>query len=263
MSRSTFVLALAGALVAAPVLGAQPPQQPPAGQPPAGAPAGAPAPRRPMMGGRGFAPGGPGQGAMGRRMAGGPMGRGAMGRGAMGRGAMGIGPDAAEMLLARTGDLKLTDQQVTRLAAIARRAHERRETMRTTMRARLDSLRAANPPAAGAAPGTPGTPGARRFMPGAPGAAGARNGFAADMQRMRDQAHADLRDAIAVLTPDQQAQAWEAVSARGAAGRPGRGFQRGGPAAGPGRGFQRGVQRGGQRGGPMPRRAPEDDGGDR
>jgi hypothetical protein len=49
----------------------------------------------------------------------------------------------------------------------------------------------------------------------------------AALQRMRDQARTDLRDAIAVLTPDQQATAW---LMRGPAGggpggrvRPGRG----------------------------------------
>jgi hypothetical protein len=34
-------------------------------------------------------------------------------------------------------------------------------------------------------------------------------------QRMRDQAHADLRDALSVLTPDQQATSWEIMATRG------------------------------------------------
>lgn len=36
---------------------------------------------------------------------------------------------------------------------------------------------------------------------------------------MREQAHADLRDALAVLTADQQALAWELVAGGGPAGR--------------------------------------------
>ena len=109
------------------------------------------------------------------------------------------GPSLAEMLLSHTGELKLTDQQVVRLAAIARRAADRR----TAERARFDSLRAtfradtaARRRAFGAQPGQPGP-------------------LAADMQRMRDQARVDLRDALVVLTPDQQAQAWEMRSLRG------------------------------------------------
>ena len=31
-------------------------------------------------------------------------------------------------------------------------------------------------------------------------------------EKMRDQAHAELRDAIGVLTPDQQATAWEMMA---------------------------------------------------
>src|SRR6185436_14776399 len=47
----------------------------------------------------------------------------------------GPGPDAAGMLLAATGRLHLTDAQVVRLAAIARRAEERHAAMRTSMQA--------------------------------------------------------------------------------------------------------------------------------
>ncbi|HUQ79694.1 MAG TPA: hypothetical protein VM076_01080, partial [Gemmatimonadaceae bacterium] len=56
-----------------------------------------------------------------------------------GGGPGGGGPveDPAQFLLAHTGELKLTDAQVTRLAAIARRSAERRESLR----AQLDSLR--------------------------------------------------------------------------------------------------------------------------
>src|SRR5689334_5469672 len=65
----------------------------------------------PVPDGHGMMPGGPGM------MPGGP------------------GPDAAGMLLAATGRLRLTDAQVVRLAAIARRAEERHAAMRTSMQA--------------------------------------------------------------------------------------------------------------------------------
>jgi hypothetical protein len=48
------------------------------------------------------------------------------------------------------------------------------------------------------------------------------------LDRMREQSRVDRRDAIAVLTPDQQAQAWELVAMRGA----GPGFARRGMASG-------------------------------
>jgi hypothetical protein len=108
--------------------------------------------------------------------------------------------DAASMLLAHTGEFKLTDQQVTRLAAIARRSADRR----TSMMASIDSLRArraAAPPSATGAPPVP--PAEARAL----------------AEKMRDQMHADLRDAIAVLTPDQQAMGWEMMARRGDGGR--------------------------------------------
>ncbi len=109
----------------------------------------------------------------------------------------------AEMLLARTGDLGLTDAQVTRLAAIARRSAARR----ASMRASRDSMRA-------------------RFTPGTrPDSATRRQLMErtrAEMQRAQEQARADRRDAIAVLTAEQQARAWEMVANRGGRGmRPG------------------------------------------
>lgn len=118
------------------------------------------------------------------------------GRGPDGPGPMpgGPGPDPASMFLAATGPLHLTDAQVVRLAAIARRAEERR----TALRANL-----APPPAAGAD----------------------RRPSDADMQRMRqqmeqmhEQMRADLRDALAVLTPDQQAMAFEMAAHHGGPG---------------------------------------------
>lgn len=97
--------------------------------------------------------------------------------------------DIGSFLLAHTAELKLTDQQVTRLAAIARRAGERRQA---AMRA-MDSLatRGMRRDSAGRGPGGP--PPAMR----------------AEAERMRDQRHAELKEALGVLTPDQQATAWE------------------------------------------------------
>lgn len=128
----------------------------------------------------------------------------------------------AEFLLAHTGELRLTDAQVTRLAAIARRAADRRRTLR----ARMDSLGAeCRPPAQ------------------CDSAARARVRERAlamrpEMERLREQTQADRRDAITVLTPEQQALAWERVASRRGAG-----F---GPGRGPGAG----------RRGAMPRRGP-------
>jgi hypothetical protein len=107
----------------------------------------------------------------------------------------------ADFLLAHTGDLALTDAQVVRLAAISRRTDARRKTMM----ARLDSARVAARPAPGDSAGGRGR--GRRLAPPQ-----------ADLQQMRDQMHADLRDAIAVLTPDQQATAWMRVAAGPALG---------------------------------------------
>jgi len=211
MSRTTFALALAAMLSAAPALGAQ--QQPPAGgpgQPPAGAPGRRAPGRRSMPGGdRQF----------------GPMGSGGMGPGAP---MMAGGGSPAEMLLAHTGELKLTDQQVVRLAAIARRTDDRRRAFRT----RMDSLRATFRPDS--------TRPRARFAPG--GAAGGP--LATQLTQLREQARADLRDALTVLTPDQQAQAWEMAARRGRGGMmgPAARMRRGGMARGqrrmrrPGRG---------------------------
>jgi hypothetical protein len=136
----------------------------------------------------------------------------------------GIGDRGAQMLLARSAQLELTDAQVTRLAGIARRAEARRRSMRAAM----DSART-------------------RFTQ--PGDSLARRQFGqrmqADMQKERDQSRIDLRDAITVLTPDQQAKAWEMNAARSGArgamrGRAG-GMQRGGR---DGRGFGPGDRRG-------------------
>jgi hypothetical protein len=102
----------------------------------------------------------------------------------------------ADFLLAHTGDLALTDAQVVRLAAISRRTDARRRSMM----ARMDSARAAARPA-------PGDSAGRRGRGGRP--AGAPP---AELQQARDQMRTDLRDAIAVLTADQQASAWMLIT---------------------------------------------------
>lgn len=103
-----------------------------------------------------------------------------------------IGAPGVEMLLSQTGALQLTDAQVVRLAAIARRAEDRHRALRT----RLDSLRPRR---------VPGDTTARRERPAPP----------MDLfERERDASHTDLRDALSVLTADQQARAWEMIAAR-------------------------------------------------
>jgi len=144
--------------------------------------------------------------------------RGHMGPGAMpGPGGMGARggavDDPAQFLLAQTGELNLTDAQVTRLAAIARRSAERRRSLRVQM----DSMRA-QPPGAARPDSVERARMRQRFEQMRPA-----------MQRLRDQAQADRRDAIAVLTPDQQARAWERIAASGRmhSGGIGRGFRSG------------------------------------
>lgn len=136
-------------------------------------------------------------------------------------------PAGAEFILAHTGELRLTDAQVVRLAAIARRATDRHEQMRTAMMQRM------------------------RQGPATPPSADERQRMMQSFQQERDQAHADLRDAIAVLTADQQARAWEMVAMmhRPGEGRPA--FRSRAPRDGAGS----------RRGGMMPGRAPGGRGG--
>jgi hypothetical protein len=121
---------------------------------------------------------------------------------------------AAKMLLANTAELGLTDAQVVRLAAIARRS----ETRRSALRATLDSN--------------------RRKMETQSADTAARRQFRDQMrtrfEREQEQGQTDLRDAIAVLNADQQAKAWQMVATRGA----GRGMR-----GGAGRGGLRGMRR--------------------
>ena len=111
----------------------------------------------------------------------------------------------AEFFLARTGELRLTDAQVVRLAAIARRSADRRRLMRASM----DSL------------------GSRRRVRGDSADRAARlrdtDQLRARFEREREQARADMRDALAVLTADQQAIAWEMAGRGGPGGRAARG----------------------------------------
>lgn len=101
-------------------------------------------------------------------------------------GMQGPGPSLVSVLLAHTAELKLTDQQVVRLAAVARRVADERRTMR----ARMDSLmRTGRGRGAGVQPVRPPV-------------------AVADLERLRDQRRADIRDALSVLTADQQADAW-------------------------------------------------------
>lgn len=94
----------------------------------------------------------------------------------------------ASMLLAHTAELGLNDQQVTRLAAIARRTVARHRAMHAGM----DSAMRANPQGGATPSGAPMPP----------------EQMQARMRQMHDQERADVRDALAVLTPDQQADAW-------------------------------------------------------
>ena len=168
----------------------------------------------------------------------------------MGRGGPRGGPvdNPAEFLLSQTGDLKLTDAQVTRLAAIARRSAERRQALRT----QLDSVRGQMP--RGQRPDSAMRSQMRQRV----------EQMRPAMDRLRDQSQADRRDAIAVLTPDQQATAWERIArmgqrqgaarGRGFGGRPGRGGV-GLRQMGPDRGQPDGPRRMGPPGGE--RRRPE------
>jgi Spy/CpxP family protein refolding chaperone len=127
--------------------------------------------------------------AQGAGAPGGPPPMGGMGPGGAGRG--------APFLLSHTGDLDLTDAQVVKLAAIARRGAVRLRGMRAAM----DSA------------------GVRFDGPPARGDSAARREFRGRMRteatRLRDQFSADQRDAIAVLTPEQQGKAWQMVSRAG------------------------------------------------
>ena len=133
-------------------------------------------------------PGTPNQPMPRREMGpGGGMGR-ARVRGVVGE-ARGPRQSIAAMLLANTGELRLTDQQVTRLAAIARRSEDRRRAMGATIDSLMRNYRPqpGSPPPAGPGP----VPAQMRTM----------------MERGREQERADVRDALSVLSIEQQADA--------------------------------------------------------
>src|SRR5256714_9407910 len=88
------------------------------------------------------------------------------------------GGPGVETLLSQTGALQLSDAQVVRLAAIARRAEDRHRALRT----RLDSLR----PRRG--PGDSTARGRGERMPGMD-----------PLERERDATHNELRDALTGL----------------------------------------------------------------
>jgi len=103
--------------------------------------------------------------------------------------------DAASMFLGCTGELQLTDAQVTKLAAIARRSQARQDAMRARMDTAMTSARSMDGGQDGGAPMMMVM--LRRAMP-------------TDAERKAQ--HEDDRDAFAVLTPDQLATAWESMS---------------------------------------------------
>jgi hypothetical protein len=105
--------------------------------------------------------------------------------------------DAASMFLGHAGDLQLSDSQVTRLAAIARRSASRREAMH----ARMDSAMMTAHARMGSA-----------MHDGADGAAMMMVSMPMLSSADRAAQHTDDRDAFAVLTPDQLATAWELMA---------------------------------------------------
>jgi hypothetical protein len=109
--------------------------------------------------------------------------------------ANGMMMDAASFFLGCTGELQLTDAQVTKLAAIARRAEGREHAMRARMDSAMVAMRSdGSMPHDGAGGGTMMTMIMRMPMP---------------TEAERKAQHEDDRDAFAVLTPDQLATAWE------------------------------------------------------
>lgn len=110
---------------------------------------------------------------------------------------MGMMMDAASMLLAHTGELQLTDAQVTKLASIARRAearqkamHARMDSAMASMRMRAESEREGD----GDGGGMMSTMMMRMPM---------------QMEAERKAQHEDDRDAFSVVSTDQIATAYE------------------------------------------------------
>jgi hypothetical protein len=111
--------------------------------------------------------------------------------------------DAASMLLSHTGELQLTDAQVTKLAAIARRAEGREKAMHARMDSSMAMVmmheRAETPQHDGMA-------GAKAMMM-------MRSPMLTDAERKAQ--HEDDREAFSVATADQLATLWEMMSHHG------------------------------------------------
>jgi hypothetical protein len=106
----------------------------------------------------------------------------------------GMSMDVASMFLAHTGDLQLSDAQVTRLAAIARRSEGREKAMH----ARMDSAMKAMGERSEMSRDGNGAPRAMMMM---------RMPMPSEADRKAQ--HEDDREAFSVPTPDQLATAWE------------------------------------------------------
>ena len=106
--------------------------------------------------------------------------------------------DAASMFLAHTGELQLTDAQVTKLAAIARRSEARQRAMRARMDSAMTMRHTEH--ADGAPDGQAGAMKMVMMM---------RMPMPTDAERKAQ--HDDDREAFSVLTPDQLATAWETM----------------------------------------------------
>ena len=106
----------------------------------------------------------------------------------------GMSMNVASMFLAHTGDLQLSDAQVTRLAAIARRS----ETRQKAMHAHMDSAMTAMQQKVEVARDGNGAPRAAMMM---------RMPMPSEADRKAQ--HDDDREAFSVPTPDQLATAWE------------------------------------------------------
>lgn len=109
----------------------------------------------------------------------------------------GMTMNAASMLLRCTGELQLSDAQVTKLAAIARRA----ETRENALRARLDSA-----VTRGRVGSTADGGGEEMTL--------VRLRLAAPLDAALKAQHEDDREALSIVTPDQLATAWEMMMAR-------------------------------------------------
>jgi hypothetical protein len=114
-------------------------------------------------------------------------------------GMRGMSMDVASMFLAHTGDLQLSDAQVTKLAAIARRSESRRKAMHERMDSTMKSMHAEMSRDGNGAPAAP-----RAMM---------MMHMPMPSEADRKAQHEDDREAFSVPTPDQLATAWEMMGA--------------------------------------------------